>query len=190
MKGLVLTGGKSVRMGKDKGSLRYKGKNWAEIAGDKLMQSGISEVYFSVNESQGALYQNFFPLDTLISDQVPSVKGPLEGILSAHKLFPKSDWLIIPCDMLLFEVKMLNKLLASYVPCQMDYAGFADQPFPGIFSANFLSRVYSLALIGKLESYSIKKTLALGEVSCLSFSPAEETNFYNFNSTSDLSGLI
>ena len=49
--GVVLCGGKSSRMGSDKGLLKLNDKTWAELAVKKMEQLRIP-VYVSINETQ------------------------------------------------------------------------------------------------------------------------------------------
>ena len=59
--GLVLTGGKSSRMGEDKGLLLLEGNTWAEHQAEKL-HIITTNVYLSVNRTQLKKYSSIFSI--------------------------------------------------------------------------------------------------------------------------------
>ena len=67
MFGLILCGGKSSRMGTDKGLLKLEAKTWAQTAVDKFAELNIP-VKLSVNKEQYAEYSSVFPIADLIID--------------------------------------------------------------------------------------------------------------------------
>lgn len=107
--GLVLCGGKSSRMGTDKGQLRKDGRPWARHMADRLESLGL-KTYLSINPLQQGAYRQIFSSESLVIDQV-DVKGPLTGLLSTHQLFPKADILVLPCDMIDAEAPLLQRLV-------------------------------------------------------------------------------
>jgi molybdenum cofactor guanylyltransferase len=105
IKGLLLAGGKSSRMGQDKGEINYFGLTQREYAA-KLLKGYVQESYLSLNATQAAAYQGDFPI---IADQFLGI-GPLGGILSAFKAFPNHAWLVLACDMPFVTEATLNYL--------------------------------------------------------------------------------
>jgi molybdopterin-guanine dinucleotide biosynthesis protein A len=83
--GVVLCGGESKRMGRDKGLLEKDGQSWAATIAGKLAGQGL-EVIISINEQQKGPYREIFPDRTLIVDHI-TIKGPLNGLLSVHQRF-------------------------------------------------------------------------------------------------------
>ncbi len=59
MTGVILCGGKSTRMGSDKGLMQYQSITWAELAINKLAELNVP-VVLSVNEQQYQLYSGRF----------------------------------------------------------------------------------------------------------------------------------
>lgn len=106
--GILLAGGKSSRMGKDKGLMEFKGKFLAEYALD-LLRSHCSEVLIS---SENSAYEQFsIPL---VPDDYPD-KGPMGGIYSAMKQ-SAHDWcLVLACDLPYINTKLIRALLAETV---------------------------------------------------------------------------
>jgi molybdopterin-guanine dinucleotide biosynthesis protein A len=104
LNGLVLTGGRSTRMGQDKSRLIYHEKPQREHLTD-LLRPFCEAVYWSVNAGQAAEPTN--TTQPLIVDGF-DIPGPLNGILSAFQQDPKAAWLVVACDMpLLTETSLL-----------------------------------------------------------------------------------
>jgi len=93
--GLVLAGGASKRMQRDKTSLVYHDRPQLELAFE-LLQQYCEAVWISVRKDQtGESGRARFPQ---IVDE-PGVSGPLAGISAAQKAFPESAWLVLACDL-------------------------------------------------------------------------------------------
>lgn len=93
MNALILIGGKSSRMGTDKGLLNYHGKPQREYLFD-LAKKFCSEVFFSCRAEQQFSEQSIIDTYTL---------GPMGGILSAFDSNPNTAWLVVACDMPLID---------------------------------------------------------------------------------------
>ncbi|MGB0334579.1 MAG: molybdenum cofactor guanylyltransferase [Opitutales bacterium] len=109
--GLVLAGGKSTRMGRDKALLSYDGEQTQLEKTSALLQSVCSRVLVSQRRSQA------FPLPAgteVIHDCMDQVKGPLCGILSAMHAHPEVHWLVLACDLPRIEVTTLKKLCDAF----------------------------------------------------------------------------
>lgn len=101
MNALILIGGKSSRMGTDKGLLYYHGKPQREHLFD-LAKKYCSEVYFSCRVEQQFSEQSIIDTYTL---------GPMGGILSAFDFNPNTAWLVVACDMPLIDEKSFEVLV-------------------------------------------------------------------------------
>lgn len=95
--GLVLAGGQSTRMGKDKAVIDYHGRPQLDVACELLAQC-CSKVFVSTRHARSAdpIYKKF---PQLHDDAAFEGKGPLAGILSAMKAYPASAWMILACDL-------------------------------------------------------------------------------------------
>ncbi len=140
LRGLILTGGKSTRMGVDKGGLSYHGKPQREYLADLLSES-CEEVYLSagiddVIESNYPIYRDAF-LDM----------GPLGAILTAFKNEPDSAWLVIACDLPLVDAKSIQDLIAARKTSQLATAyKRSDGEWPEPLFAIWEPKIYSRAL--------------------------------------------
>ncbi len=108
--GLVLTGGQSKRMGRDKALLNHTGKPYAAYL-YALLQPYCQQVYLSARAGQwSATALELLP--TLV-DQVASV-GPISGLLAAFQARPEANWLVVACDLLNVQAHTIQKLLDHY----------------------------------------------------------------------------
>lgn len=107
--GLVLMGGRSMRMGQDKSSLDYHGQPQRDYL-TELLASLCPAVFWSVNDNQTL---ELTPHQSqLITDRDPDA-GPLGGILSALESYPAAAWLVVACDLPLLTRQTLTALLAG-----------------------------------------------------------------------------
>lgn len=102
LNGLVLAGGKSVRMGTDKGAIRWHGKEQRYHMAD-LLTPVCNQVMISCRPGQQA---SFDPHYAVLPDAV-EVPGPLAGILTAFSRFPGTAWFVTACDLPLLDTATL-----------------------------------------------------------------------------------
>ncbi len=106
IKGLILAGGLSSRMGEDKALLDYHGMPQYQYL-DHLLQPFVEEVYISCRADQS--YDYGLPR---IEDQYQDI-GPLAGILSAFKHDAACAWWVIACDLPFVDAETLSILLTN-----------------------------------------------------------------------------
>lgn len=110
IKGLVLAGGRSTRMGQDKGKLNYHGKPQREYVADMLEGMGI-ETYISCRDDQKEELSGYRTITDSFLDM-----GPVGGILSAMLYDPNAAWLVVACDLPLVTEGVLKILLENRKP--------------------------------------------------------------------------
>ncbi len=92
---IILSGGKSSRMGKDKGLTIYHQKPLVSYAIDQSQRTGM-EPFIYINIEYLNLYSQFIPSGRILYDDPnSSVEGPLKGIVSAITKFPGHDFLFL-----------------------------------------------------------------------------------------------
>lgn len=123
--GLVLAGGRSVRMGRDKGAIDWHGKPQREYVAD-LMKSVCSEVFISCRPGQEAEIGAAYPV---LADTFTDL-GPYGAILSAFRHAPDRAWLVVACDLPLLDLATLDFLLQNRQP-QHTATSF-ESPFDGM----------------------------------------------------------
>ncbi len=110
--GLVLAGGRSLRMGCDKALLEYHATNQL-VHTAKLLQEQCSEVFISCREEQAEKYRNFgLPL---ITDAYLGI-GPLGGLLSAQRSSPDAAWVVAACDLPFLDEATIRQLSSERNP--------------------------------------------------------------------------
>jgi len=109
--GLILAGGFSRRMGRDKALLDFHGKPQLEHV-NELLEKYCEKVFLSKREGQEA-YRGFSSINDApeFSDH-----GPLGGILSAMKEYPQANWLVIACDLPNITDETIQTLLTMRDP--------------------------------------------------------------------------
>jgi molybdopterin-guanine dinucleotide biosynthesis protein A len=110
--GLVLAGGLSLRMGRDKGSLEFQGASLIDRAVAAL-QAFAEPVRVSVRRLQAAEapYRRYTPL--IDSD---GVAGPAAGLLAAWEVHPAAALLVLAVDMPRVDRATLSRLVEGRAP--------------------------------------------------------------------------
>ena len=104
--GLVLAGGKSKRMGFDKSTIKWHGKEQRYYMAD-LLANVCAEVFISCRpEQQNKIDRQY---KTLIDTY--TIPGPYAAILSAFKEHPNVAWLVVACDLPLLDMNTLQYLI-------------------------------------------------------------------------------
>ena len=194
MLGVVLCGGQSTRMTRDKGLLTSKENSWANIAADKLKTQTL-QIAISINPSQLDTYSHIFPADQLVIDNEGlQIKGPLLGLLSVHLRYPAEDLLILACDMPKMETDILSKLVEFYhkenTPDSYVYTNNGEpEPLCGIYTARGLADIMHLAQSGQLAKHSMKYMLEHINTFSIPIPENRAACFQNFNSHAELNGL-
>ena len=107
---LILVGGKSTRMGRDKSQIDYHGKpQWQFMAG--VLRGLNLEVFISCREEQATQYEG----ENLIFDSFTGL-GPFGAIASAFRENPNTAWLVVACDLPLLNENTLKTLIENRNP--------------------------------------------------------------------------
>lgn len=109
VKGLVLVGGKSTRMGTDKSELNYFGKPQKEVAKELLENNKIS-TFYSVQKASETTYE--------ISDTFLNL-GPFGGICSAFQKDPNAAWFVLATDVPFVNNDIIQLLLQKRNPSKV-----------------------------------------------------------------------
>ncbi|WP_241559098.1 molybdenum cofactor guanylyltransferase [Chitinophaga barathri] len=126
LKGLVLCGGKSLRMQQDKSTISYHGlPQWQYLY--NLLKEFVPEVWLSAREGQ-----EFPGCGNIIHDSVEGA-GPSAGLLSAYAHDPAASWLVLACDLPLISAQSISLLLEKRQPrlaATSFISPFNEQPEP------------------------------------------------------------
>src|SRR5437763_14441075 len=99
LSGLVLAGGRSTRMRRDKAALAYQGQTQLERA-MALLTALVARAFVSVRADQrrDPLRARF----AQSTDAHPNI-GPLAGLLAPQAQHPAAAWLVLACDLPLLD---------------------------------------------------------------------------------------
>lgn len=104
--GLVLAGGKSQRMGTDKGLIEYYGKPQREYMAE-VIHGFCEKTFISCRPEQMAEIKSNF---SLLPDSFKDL-GPFGAILSAFRFNPDAAWLVIACDLPFLDSSTIRQLV-------------------------------------------------------------------------------
>lgn len=177
--GLILAGGKSSRMGRDKSLIEYHNKPQREYLFE-LLAPFCANVYLSCKNIAN-IRKEFNPLADAYD-----VDTPMNGILSAFKLNPNSAWLTVPVDMPYVNTDTIQYLLGhrntkKIATCFWDSTGKLPEPLLTLWephASTLLSDYYSTT------GFSPREFLVMNQAHCI---PSPHANWLkNINSDQDL----
>jgi molybdenum cofactor guanylyltransferase len=178
VRGLVLAGGKSLRMQQDKSLLEYHGKPQRTHASELLSRLGLASVHLSCRPDQVR------DLDGQGFDVLPDTftgLGPFGGILSAFRAYPQEAWLVLAVDLPFLTEDTLGLLLAQRDPSRLATA-FQNphNEFPEPLIAIWEPRAYPMLLQFLSLGYSCpRKVLINGDIRLLNAPRPEELTNIN-----------
>ena len=111
IQGFVLAGGKSLRMGTDKGLLEFHGKSQRNFAVELLEELNI-KTFLSVRKEQNIK-------NTQVIEDVFLGLGPFGAICSAFQQNPNTAWLVIATDLPFVDKKIIELLLNNRNPSKI-----------------------------------------------------------------------
>jgi molybdopterin-guanine dinucleotide biosynthesis protein A len=111
--GLVLAGGRSTRMRRDKAAIEYRPGESQLDAAMKLLMPRVSRAFVSVRSDQAG--EATRSRHERIVDR-GDVEGPIAGIRAALAEHPGVAWLVLACDLPFLDAGTLDVLIASRDP--------------------------------------------------------------------------
>jgi molybdopterin-guanine dinucleotide biosynthesis protein A len=147
--GLILSGGRSTRMGTDKGTIVYHEMPQREFLFN-ILKKYCKKVFTSCHSEQN-IPQELNPLE----DQF-EIKGPMNGILSAFKKFPEKAWLIVAVDMpyadeVVFEQLMTNRNRKKVATCFYNEAEEFPEPLLTLWERKAFPLLLEFFLRGRVS---------------------------------------
>lgn len=113
--GLLLAGGRSRRMQRDKASLPHPvtGQTFAAYLLEQ-MRPVCESLHVSLRQDQSA--EALQAKDFTVLRDGPESQGPLSGIIAALSQSPDTLWLVVACDLPNLQTSDLETLIAAYQP--------------------------------------------------------------------------
>lgn len=178
--GLVLAGGKSARMGRDKTALLLPGSGQTSLLvhmRQRLLAAGCVDVLIS-GAAVGGLpdrYEN---------------AGPLAGIDSAMAALAErrmpAQLLIVPVDMPALSAALLQQLSNAGLDLGADDAvHFAEHPLPLCLACNERVRQTVAVALAGAGSHSLRVLADRLQATPLPVAPEQEREFVNINTPTD-----
>lgn len=185
--GLVLTGGFSRRMQRDKALIEYHGKPQAQYLFE-LLNAQCDRVFLSARPGQW-LGTELAELPH-IEDQF-DFSSPLNGLVSAMTTYPDVDWLVLACDLAQARSQTLTTLLEYY---RSDAAAIcyhnAELDIPEALCA-----IYTPAILPHWQAaiaegrYCPVKIVRAISAECVLVTPQSAADIANINTPGELENL-
>ena len=172
IKGLVLAGGQSLRMGRDKGLLNYFGKSQRSYTVELLQKCSL-ETKLSVRKEQEVQ-------EAEVIEDVFLGLGPFGAICSAFQYDPNCAWLVLATDLPYVDEELIRKLLNHRNPSKVATAvkGIKKE-FPEPLVTIWEPRAYPLMLQFLARGISCpRKVLINSDVELVE---TEDAYIYNVN---------
>jgi molybdenum cofactor guanylyltransferase len=112
LNGLVLSGGRSTRMGRDKGALVYRDGLDQRTRCYRILSEVCASTWISCRAEQVSLIPSGLPY---VEDAIEG-EGPAVGILSAHAMDPEAAWLVLACDFPWADAAAIRHLVQARNP--------------------------------------------------------------------------
>lgn len=154
LNGLILAGGKSQRMGQDKGSIPYYGKPHREFLAE-LIAPFCKEIFISINDTLPKS-----PFKTIADTFVGM--GPMGAILSAFQQNPDSAWLVLACDYPLMNIGTIQQLISNRKPAQTATAfQSVENEFPEPLVTIYEPKSYPILLQFLAQGYACPRKMLI-----------------------------
>ncbi|RYZ73795.1 MAG: cyclic pyranopterin monophosphate synthase MoaC [Proteobacteria bacterium] len=191
--GLVLTGGKSERMKRDKALINYHGQPHALYLFQLLEKHGV-RTYLSAQAGQwnGTALENL-PILADLTSVSGATRGPIAGIVSAFEKHPEANWIVVACDLVHMDETVLQQLLSRYqsdsvVTCFTNDAEDFPEPLCAIYTPQ-AREIFAQALSQDIRCpVKVLKTLKPGRLN--SARPPRGVDLSNINTPEQFQMVI
>lgn len=176
--GILLCGGKSLRMGTDKALLELKSMPMVTYP-LKIMQQFCSEILISVNDRR----LDFLGYPT-IRDQIQDI-GPMGGLQACLKYSTNNLNLVLACDMPLINGLLMKKMIwvAEQYDAVVPMLNHRPEPLYALYKKNILEAVEQS--IGQ-KVYSLQKLLSKLNVCYIETEDEQVNELVNVNTPSEI----
>ncbi len=176
--GIILAGGRSTRMGEDKGLVTIAGKPLFEYIAERL-EPMVGEILINSNQNQLRYEQRF----EVVPDLTQDYSGPLAGMLAGLKAMTTQWGLFVPCDVPAFPVTLAEVFWQHKDGHQGLYARDLHREHPTLCLLN-------KSLIPALETYLAsgerKVMFFFNQINAIPIEFNEKNAFANLNTPADV----
>jgi molybdopterin-guanine dinucleotide biosynthesis protein A len=180
MSAYILCGGKSTRMGEEKGLVEFRGKSFVQLIVEAVFPTVSNPVLVTRNPAYGLFQLKMIP--DLIED-----KGPVGGIYTALSHSPSESVLILSCDIPKITAEVVSLLVekARRQPAKITFLsdGKNDYPLIGVYPRRCLKSFKISTERNELKLRRLVESLPHQRVE---LDPERVSSIQNINSKSDL----
>ncbi len=183
--GLVLAGGRSQRMGHDKGRIAYHQQMPQRVYVAQQLAAVTDRVFLSCRPDQVAdVRADGSPLPDTFADL-----GPMGAILSAFRAYPDVAWLVVACDLPLLDAATLAHL-AQQRDARRVATAFrnSESDFPEPLVAIWEPRSYPVLLQFLGMGYSCPRKVLINS-DCLVLEPLRPEALRNVNTPEEMAAV-
>lgn len=183
--GLVLAGGQSIRMNRDKGLINYRGLPHREYL-LKQLRNFTTETFMSFRPGQtDGLKEDY----KLITDSFSDL-GPFGAILSAFREHPDKAWLVLACDLPFVNADTIGRLVSGRNKSKIATAFYNEKTeFPEPLITIWEPKAYPVLLNFMALGYSCpRKVLINSEIEMLY--PENQTELINANNPEEYEAAL
>ena len=167
---IILSGGKSSRMGEDKCDLKYNGMSLLNWQINKLKSIGIKDIV-------AAGYKGKDCEAKVVNDEI--MKGPLSGILKGFEAIENDRAFVISVDVPLVKESSIKELIDYSFTKDLDIVlvnhNGINEPLIGVFKKSLADKIREIM---KGDKYSVMK---LVDASNYEFKKLDDDDSYYLN---------
>lgn len=179
---VILAGGKSRRMGRDKSDLLYNGKTFLEIQIEKGRTLGIEDILVSG-------YRGKICSARVISDQVRE-KGPLGGLAACFREAKHARCLVLSVDTVLVPAELLSELIraaeTNSAPATILRHGDHEESLIGVYNSDLSDEMEREFTEYKGSVFAFLRRIGYQTFNC----EADSSSFANVNHPEEYEELI
>lgn len=175
----ILAGGKSSRMGTDKGILPVNGVPMVSHIIEKLVPL-VNNIIILANN------KNYDDFDLQVYNDLVKNSGPLGGIITAFKICSSQKILFLSCDAPFVSQNVVKKMIENCEGCQVVVPVHDDitEQFPVIYDRSCLEFMEQSVKSGMLILNKLNNSFVVNKVETNNI--MEKNAFSNINTPKDL----
>lgn len=181
--GIILAGGKSSRMGTDKGLLLYQDEPFIQYS-IKALQPIVGEIIIVANNPAYDVFKGM-----RVSDIIENA-GPLSGVYTGLKHSNTSHNLVLSCDIPLIKTKVLEKI-TDHIDEQHDIIQVTSNgitmPLIAFYNKRCEEKLFALLNKGERRMKTLTKSLIVKNIE---LTPEWRHYTANINTPEELKSII
>jgi len=190
--GLILTGGKSRRLGRDKAAVDHGGRTLLARSVE-LARRFCLQVYVSVRDSKASATCGLDDCDLNWLPDETAGQGPIGGIATGLKRL-KSPLLVLPCDLPLLSAALVERLVTArkHRPAMAVVTAFSQpvtsylEPLVAVYEPEALELLRMACSRGV---FALRAAIPAQRWHRVAYSEAESAAFLNINTPEDIERL-